>query len=132
AERGRDTAGIKRLGPGDFVDDNDLPGMGDSMLGVVTAGIYSVLHNSPLNKEYVAAFKKANGGLRPNFISLGGYDGMHLIYEALKKTGGKTDADSLIGAMKGMAWESPRGPLPIHPETPHNLQNIHIPQTQPT
>src|SRR5262245_48483409 len=78
AERGLDKAGIKLIGPGDIVDDNDLPGMSDAMLGVVTAGIYSVLHNSPVNKEYVAAFKKANGGLRPNFISLGGYDGMHV------------------------------------------------------
>jgi branched-chain amino acid transport system substrate-binding protein len=126
AERGLDKAGIKLIGPGDIVDDNDLPGMGDSMLGVVTAGIYSAHHNSPLNKEYVAAFKKANGGLRPNFISLGGYDGMHLIYEALKKTGGKTDADSLIGAMKGMAWESPRGPISIDPDTREIVQNIYI------
>ncbi len=84
-ERGLDKAGIKLIGPGDIVDDNDLPGMGDAMLGVVTAGIYSAAHNSPTNKEYVAAFKKANG-FRPNFISLGGYDGMHVIYEALKKT----------------------------------------------
>ena len=126
AERGLDKAGIKLIGPGDIVDDNDLPGMGDSMLGVVTAGIYSALHNSPLNKEYVAAFKKANGGLRPNFISLGGYDGMHVIYEALKKTGGKTDAESLIGAMKGLAWESPRGPISIDPETRDIVQNIYI------
>jgi branched-chain amino acid transport system substrate-binding protein len=126
AERGLDKAGIKLIGPGDIVDDNDLPGMGDSMLGVVTAGIYSVLHNSPMNKEYVAAFKKANGGLRPNFISLGGYDGMHAIYEALKKTGGKTDAESLIGAMKGLAWESPRGPISIDPETRDIVQNIYI------
>ena len=125
AERGLDKAGIKLIGPGDIVDDNDLPGMGDSMLGVVTAGIYSALHNSPTNKEYVAAFKKANG-FRPNFISLGGYDGMHLIYEALKKTGGKTDGDALIEAMKGMKWESPRGPISIDPETRDIVQNIYI------
>jgi branched-chain amino acid transport system substrate-binding protein len=126
AERGLDKAGIKLIGPGDIVDDNDLPGMGDSMLGVVTAGIYSTLHNSQANKEYVAAFEKANGGLRPNFISLGGYDGMHVIYEALKKTGGKTDADTLIGAMKGMKWESPRGPISIDPETRDIVQNVYI------
>jgi branched-chain amino acid transport system substrate-binding protein len=126
AERGLDKAGIKLIGPGDIVDDNDLPGMGDGMLGVVTAGIYSAAHNSPTNKEYVAAFKKANGGLRPNFISLGGYDGMHLIYEALKKTGGKTDGDGLVGAMKGMKWESPRGPISIDPETRDIVQNIYI------
>ena len=125
AERGLDKAGIKLIGPGDIVDDNDLPGMGDSMVGVVTAGIYSAHHNSPTNKEYVAAFKKANG-FRPNFISLGGYDGMHLMYEALKKTQGKTDGDALINAMKGMKWESPRGPISIDPETRDIVQNIYI------
>jgi branched-chain amino acid transport system substrate-binding protein len=126
AERGLDKAGIKLVGPGDIVDDNDLPGMGDGMLGVVTAGIYSAAHNSQANKDYVAAFKKANGNLRPNFISVGGYDGIHLIYEALKKTGGKTDAESLIGAMKGMKWESPRGPISIDPDTRDIVQNIYI------
>jgi branched-chain amino acid transport system substrate-binding protein len=125
AERGLDKAGIKLIGPGDIVDDNDLPGMGDSMLGVVTAGIYSAYHNSPMNKEYVAAFKKANG-LRPNFISLGGYDGMHVIYEGLKKTQGKTDGATLVDAMKGMKWESPRGPISIDPETRDIVQNIYI------
>jgi len=125
AERGLDKAGIKLIGPGDIVDDNDLPGMGDAMLGVVTAGIYSALHNSPANKEYVAAFKKANG-FRPNFISLGGYDGMHLMYEALKKTQGKTDGDSLVNAMKGIKWESPRGPISIDPDTREIVQNIYI------
>ena len=124
-ERGLDKAGIKLIGPGDIVDDNDLPGMGDAVLGVVTADIYSAYHNSPANKDYVAAFKKTNG-YRPNFISLGGYDGMHLIYEALKKTGGKTDAESLVGAMKGMKWESPRGPISIDPDTRDIVQNIYI------
>jgi branched-chain amino acid transport system substrate-binding protein len=125
AERGLDKAGIKLIGPGDIVDDNDLPGMGDSMLGVVTAGIYSTLHNSQVNKEYVAAFEKANN-YRPNFISLGGYDGMHLIYQALKSTGGPTDGGALVQAMKGMKWESPRGPISIDPETRDIVQNVYI------
>jgi branched-chain amino acid transport system substrate-binding protein len=125
AERGLDKAGIKLIGPGDIVDDNDLPGMGDAMLGVVTAGIYSAAHDSKLNKEYVAAFEKANP-MRPNFISLGGYDGMHLIYAALDKTGGKTDGDALINAMKGMKWESPRGPISIDPDTREIVQNIYM------
>jgi branched-chain amino acid transport system substrate-binding protein len=124
-ERGLDKAGIKLIGPGDIVDDNDLPGMGDSMLGVVTAGIYSAAHDSKVNKEYVAAFQKANP-MRPNFISLGGYDGLQLIYQALGKTGGKTDGESLINAMKGMKWESPRGPISIDPETREIVQNVYI------
>jgi branched-chain amino acid transport system substrate-binding protein len=125
AERGLDKAGIKLIGPGDVTDDDLLPGMGDAVIGAVTAHLYSADHDSPKNKAYVEAFKKANN-FRPNFMSVGGYDGMHLIYEALKKTGGKADGDSLIAAMKGMAWESPRGPISIDPETRDIVQNIYV------
>jgi branched-chain amino acid transport system substrate-binding protein len=124
-ERGLDKAGIKLIGPGDIVDDNDLPGMGDAMLGVVTAGIYTVALDNKMNKDYVAAFEKANN-IRPNFISLGGYDGMHLIYEALKKTSGKTDGNGLVSAMKGMKWDSPRGPISIDPDTRDIVQNVYM------
>ena len=125
AERGLDKAGIKLIGPGDVTDDDLLPGMGDAAVGTVTAHMYSADHPSAMNKAYVADFEKANG-FRPNFMSVGGYDGMHLIYEALKKTGGKADGDSLIAAMKGLAWESPRGPMSIDPETRDVIQNIYI------
>jgi branched-chain amino acid transport system substrate-binding protein len=125
AERGLDKAGIRLIGPGDVTDDDLLPQMGDAVLGVVTAHMYSADHPSAKNKAYVAAFTKANN-FRPNFMSVGGYDGMHLIYEALKKTGGKADGDSLIAAMKGMKWESPRGPISIDPETRDIVQNIYI------
>ena len=125
AERGLDKAGIRVIGPGDITDDDQLNGMGDSVLGLVTAHMYSADHSSATNKAYVAAFTKANN-FRPNFMSVGGYDGMHLIYEALKKTGGKADGDSLIAAMKGMKWESPRGPISIDPDTRDIVQNIYI------
>ena len=125
SERGLDKAGIKLIGPGDVTDDDLLPGMGDAAIGTVTAHMYSADHPSANNKAYVAAFEKANG-FRPNFMSVGGYDGMNLIYEALKKTDGKADGDSLIAAMKGMKWESPRGPISIDPETRDIVQNIYI------
>ena len=125
-ERGLDKSGIRLVGPGDITDDNDLPGMSDAMIGVVTAGLYSASHDSPMNRDYVAAIKEGNNGLRANFISVGGYDGMHLIYEALRKIGGRTDGDSLVSAMKGMKWESPRGPISIDPETRDIIQNIYI------
>jgi branched-chain amino acid transport system substrate-binding protein len=79
-----------------------------------------------MNAECVAAFEKANAGVRPNFISVSAYDGMHLIYEALKKTEGKTDGTMLVEAMKGMAWESPRGPMSIDPKTRDVVQDIYI------
>ena len=125
AERGLANSGIKIIGPGDLTDDDELNTMGDQMIGVVTAHDYSAAHDSALNKKYVADFKKANG-FRPNFVSLGGYDGMHLIYQALEKTGGKTDGDLLVAAMKGMKWESPRGMMSIDPDTRDIIQDIYI------
>ncbi len=125
AERGLDKSGIKVIGPGDVMDDDLLNAMGDTALGTVTAHMYSAAHPSKMNKEFVAAYKKAFGS-RPGFMAVGGYDGIHLIYAALQKTGGKTDGDALIAAMKGMKWESPRGPISIDPETRDIVQNIYI------
>jgi branched-chain amino acid transport system substrate-binding protein len=124
-ERGMDKSGVRLIGADDLTDDDELPGMTDAMLGIVTAGQYSALHDSPMNKAYVKDFE-AVYGKRPNFISLGGYDGMHLIYEALRKTGGKTDGDTMLAAMRGMKWESPRGPISIDPETRDVVQNEYI------
>jgi len=117
---------MKLIATGDVTDDDQLNGMGDVVVGVINAHNYSANHDSALNKTYVEAFKKANGGLRPNFMSVGGYDGMALIYEALKKTNGSTDGEKLLAAMKGMAWESPRGPISIDPDTRDIIQNIYI------
>jgi branched-chain amino acid transport system substrate-binding protein len=125
AERGLARSGIKVIGPGDLTDDDDLNNMGDQMVGMITAGPYSAAHDSALNKSYVAGIQKANG-FRPDFVSLGGYDGLHLIYEALKKTGGNSEGETLIAAMKGMAWESPRGPVSIDPDTRDIVSNIYI------
>jgi branched-chain amino acid transport system substrate-binding protein len=126
AERGLDKAGIKLIGPGDVTDDDLLNNMGDAVIGAVTAHLYSAAHPSAMNKEFVAAYKKLMNGQRPGFMAVSGYDGMHLIYEALKKTGGNTDGDALIAAMKGMKWESPRGPISIDPDTRDIIQNIYI------
>ena len=125
AERGLDKSGIKVIGPGDVMDDDLLNNMGDAAVGAVTAHLYSAAHPSAMNKDFVAAYKKAFSN-RPGFMAVGGYDGIHLIYEALKKTGGKTDGDALVEAMKGMKWESPRGPISIDPETRDIVQNIYI------
>jgi branched-chain amino acid transport system substrate-binding protein len=125
AERGLDKAGIKVIGPGDVMDDDLLNGMGDAALGAVTAHIYSAAHPSEANKEFVAAYKR-EFNQRPGFMAVGGYDGINLIYEALKKTGGNADGDKLLEAMKGMKWESPRGPISIDPETRDIVQNVYI------
>jgi branched-chain amino acid transport system substrate-binding protein len=125
AERGLDKAGIKVIGPGDVMDDDLMPGMPDAAIGIITAHMYSAAHPSDMNKAFVRDYKAAFGS-RPGFVAVGGYDGIHLIYEALKKTGGNTDGDALVAAMKGMTWESPRGPISIDPETRDIIQNIYI------
>ena len=126
AERGLDKAGIRLIGTGDVTDDDILNGMGDVAVGVVTSHHYSAAHNSPANKKFVEAFQKANGNLRPNFMAVGGYDGMRLIYEALKKTKGAGGGEALLEAMKGQIWESPRGPMFIDAQTRDVVQNVYI------
>jgi branched-chain amino acid transport system substrate-binding protein len=126
AERGLDQSGIRLIGPGDITDDHNLAGMGNEMLGVVTAGNYSASHPSATNQAYVSDFKAANGGLRPNFLSVGGYDAISLIYRAIGATEGSLDGDRLVAAMKGVAWESPRGPISIDAETRDIVQNIYL------
>ncbi len=126
AERGLAAEGIKLICTGDVLDDDLLPSMGDAPLGVISSHHYSAAHPSPENKAYVEAFMKLSKGMRPNFHSVGGYDGMHLIYEALKKTKGNTDGDALIAAMKGMSWMSVRGPVTIDPATRDVIQNVYI------
>jgi branched-chain amino acid transport system substrate-binding protein len=124
-ERGLDKSGIKLIGTGDMTDDDILNNIGDVALGITTSHHYSAAHPSALNKTFVEAFKKANN-MRPNFMGVGGYDGMALIVKALEKTKGETSGDALVAAMKGMAWESPRGPISIDPATRDIVQNIYV------
>jgi branched-chain amino acid transport system substrate-binding protein len=125
-ERGMDKAGIKLIGTGDVTDDDQLNDMGDGALGVVTSHHYSAAHPSALNKKFVAAFSKANNGMRPNFMAVGGYDGMRVIYEALKASKGQGGGDGLLAAMKGQIFESPRGPIYIDAQTRDIVQNIYL------
>ena len=125
-ERGMDKAGIKLIATGDVTDDDQLNDMGDGALGVVTSHHYSAAHPSPLNKKFVDAFEKANKGLRPNFMAVGGYDGMRVIYEALKTTKGTGGGDALLAAMKGQVFESPRGPVFIDAQTRDIVQNVYL------
>ena len=124
-ERGLDKAGIRLIAEGSVTDDDILNGMGDTALGVVTAHHYSASHNSPLNKKFVEAFGKASNGMRPNFMAVGAYDGMRVIYEAAKATKG-AGGEALVNAMKGQIFESPRGPIYIDAQTRDVVHNMYI------
>ena len=125
AERGIDPQKIEVLGQAEITDEHALASMGDIAIGIITAGHYDHTHHSQLNDEFVHAYV-SEYHRNPDFFSVGGYDGMRLIDLALQKSGGKTDGDSLINAAKGAAWESPRGPISIDPETPDIVQTVYI------
>jgi branched-chain amino acid transport system substrate-binding protein len=125
AEQGLDAKKITLMGQGEIGDPTALKNMGDAAIGIITASHYDERHPTQTNEDFVKAYV-AEYKRNPTFFSIGGYDGMHLIYEALKKTDGKADGESLIAAAKGMSWESPRGPMSIDPETRDVIQTIYI------
>ena len=126
-ENGLKQAGIKFLAPGDLTQESDLPALGDGALGVLTTFHYAVSHDSPENKAFVEAAKKAIGNPAEfSFPSVGAFDGMHVIYKMIEATGGEQNAQKAVDAVKGLAWESPRGPVSIDPESRHITQNIYL------
>ena len=126
SERGLDKAGIKLIGEGSVVDDEILNDMGDAALGLVTSHPYSVAHKSPANEKFVAAFMKRSAGIRPNFFGVSAYDGMRVIYEAIKATKGAGAGEALVKAMAGQIFESPRGPIYIDAQTRDIVQNVYV------
>ena len=125
-ERGLAQAGVRIIATGDLTDEDILDSLGDSALGIVNAFHYSQVHASPENAAYTAAYAKAYPNDRPNFMSVAGYDGMHLIAEVLRKTGGNADPDKFVEAAKGMSWTSPRGRISIDPVTRDIVQTVYI------
>jgi len=122
---GVDPMKTKVTGQGEIADETALAAIGDAGIGIITAFHYDFRHPSQMNREFVKTYN-AKFKRNPDFFSVGGYDGMHLIYESLKKSGGKADGESLINAAKGMKWESPRGPISIDPETRDIIQTVYI------
>jgi branched-chain amino acid transport system substrate-binding protein len=124
-ERGVDPAKTKLLGTGDATSESALKSLGDSAIGVLSVWNYDYKLDNPLNRAFVQTFKQQHNR-NPDVFSIGAYDGMHVIYEAVKEAGGKLDGDSLVAAAKGLAWVSPRGPMSIDPETRDAVQTIYV------
>jgi len=127
AERGVAQAGVKIIATGDLTEDYQLDAIGDSALGVITTHHYSAAHDSPENKAFLAAFRNANGdSMRPNFMAVGGYDGMAAIVEVVRKLNGKVDAEKAMAVLKGLKLTSPRGPVVVDPETRDPIQTVYV------
>lgn len=129
-DRGLAPPDTKILAQGELTHPEALQSMGETARGIITTFHYTLERDDPLNKEYVEGYTAANNGREPDLFSIGGYDGMHLIYEALKATDGDTSGDALVEAAKGMSWESPRGPMSIDPETRDVVQTVYIREIQ--
>lgn len=126
AERDLAKAGIRIIATGDLTDEDLLDAVGDNALGITTSFHYADAHKSPENQAYTDAYAKAYPKDRPNFMSVGGYDGMQLIAKTLEKTKGDASGEKFIEAAKGMSWNSPRGPVSIDPVTRDIVQTIYI------
>lgn len=130
-ERGMDEAGIKLYATGEATDDSYLDATGDVALGLVTSHHYSYAHPSAKNQKFVKDFQAQFGtGLRPSYFAVTAYDAMAAIDLALKKTGGDTSGDKVMDALKGLAFESPRGPIEIDAATRDIVQTVYIRKTE--
>ncbi len=130
-ERGMEEAGIKLYATGEATDDSYLDATGDVALGLVTAHHYSYAHPSPKNQKFVKDFVAEFGtSLRPSYFAVTAYDAMAAIDLALAKTKGDTAGDAFMEALKGLSFESPRGPIEIDPVTRDIVQTVYIRKTE--
>ena len=125
-ERGLAKAGIKLLPTGEVTEDGVIEALGNSALGVISTHHYSAAHSSPENKAFLAAYSQIDARTRPNFMAVGGYDGMAAIYEVVRQLNGNVDGDKAMAILKGMKIVSPRGPLQIDTETRDIVQNVYV------
>lgn len=126
AERGLTPPATRIFAQGELTHPEALESMGANAKGIVTTFHYTLERDDAMNAEYVKGYRDANNGRSPDLFSIGGYDGMHLIYEVLKKTNGSTDSAALVEAAKGMSWQSPRGPVSIDAATRDIVQTVYI------
>lgn len=130
-ERGMDAAGIKLFATGEATDDSYLDATGDVALGLVTSHHYSYAHPSAKNQKFVKDFEAQFGtSMRPSYFAVTAYDAMAAIDQALKKTGGDVSGDKVMEALKGLQFESPRGPIEIDAATRDIVQTVYIRKTE--
>ena len=126
AERGLAAAGIKLIATGDMTDDGVIDALGNNAIGTITTHHYSAAHDSPENKAFIAAYAAIDATHRPNFMAVGGYDAMAMIYSVVRQLNGNVDPDKAMALIKGMKIASPRGAIEIDPETRDVTQNVYV------
>ena len=118
--------GIRIISTGDVMTEPDLPAIGDVGLGLTTTYHYSAAHDSDLNRQFLQSIEAVGGNpAQTTMAAVAAYDGAHLIWKMIEATGGEQDAQAAVDAVKGLAWESPRGPVSIDPRDPtHHAERL--------
>lgn len=125
-ERGLHKQGVALMATNETME-SDLPAIGEGAIGMVTAQHYTPYLDTPANKAFVERYHAKFGkDAIPSLASLAVYDGMHLIARMIEATGGKKDGDKAMEAVKGFAWDSPRGPVRIDADTREITQNVYM------
>jgi len=108
-------------------EERDLKTIGDASLGIISSMSYGPYLDNPTNNAFVMAYQAKYGkGVMPTFQTVLAWDGMEAVFHMLKATDGKPDGDKMMAAIKGYAWESPRGPVSIDPNTRELTQNMYV------
>lgn len=127
AEKGLDKAGIKLIAPEGWVDPDVLRIAGEASVGAISTGFYTPSSTSPENQAFLKAYHEVAGQkMDPNYLAVGAYDGMALIFDALQKTSGSSDGEKLVQAMKGVALPSPRGTMTIDADTRDVINTVYV------
>ena len=120
-------AGIKLIGPGDITQDTKLQAMGPAAVGLITMHHYHADLDNPENRRFVAAWRKEYGAnSTPDFLAVGGHDGMAAIVHVVQALKGKIETDKALAALKGWKFNSPRGPIMIDPNTRDIVMNEYL------
>lgn len=123
-------AGVRIISTGALVDELDLPATGDPAIGVISSFDYAPTHDSKVNRDFVRAFKEQDPKDDPDFVAVATWDALTAAYKAIDALKGNLDAEKFMDQLKGMKWESPRGPVMIDPETRDIVQNVYLRRTE--
>jgi branched-chain amino acid transport system substrate-binding protein len=125
-ENGLKAAGIRLFSLGGEVEEQSMPALGDAVLGVESAKVYTASHASAKNDEFVRALASLYPDALPDMVPIQAFDGLHVIYKMIEATKGARNGEAAMAAVKGLKWESPRGPVSIDPASRALIQNIYI------
>lgn len=114
------------IGGGTTFDEFVLPSLGDEAIGGISPLIYSAALDTPVNKRFVAEYRKKYGKV-PSYYSEVCYTTGRWINEAAKAVQGDVeDREKFLAALRKVEIpDSPRGPIKLDGHG-NPVQNIYI------